>query len=50
MPMSFLMVDRYIKKLVGILCILVKVEKFILPTDFVVSDCDIDIEVPIILG
>ncbi|XP_049358682.1 uncharacterized protein LOC125823334 [Solanum verrucosum] len=48
--MRFLMVDLFIK-LVGILFnILVKVNKsIILSTEFVVLDCDVDIEVPIIL-
>ena len=29
---------------------LVKVESFIFPTDFVILDCEVDFEVPIILG
>ena len=30
--------------------VLVKVESFIFPTDFVILDCEVDFEVPIILG
>lgn len=30
--------------------VLVKVDHFIFPTDFVILDCEIDYEVPIILG
>ena len=30
--------------------VLVKVESFIYPTDFVIFDCEVDFEVPIILG
>lgn len=49
--MRLLMGDRSIKRLVGILFdVLVKVDKFILPTDFMVLDCEMDQEVPIILG
>ncbi|XP_047264312.1 uncharacterized protein LOC124896681 [Capsicum annuum] len=49
--MRLLMEDRSIKRLVGILFdVLVKVEKFILPSNFMVLDCEIDQEVPIILG
>ncbi|XP_049368162.1 uncharacterized protein LOC125833047 [Solanum verrucosum] len=43
--------DRSIKHPVGILYdILVKVDRFIFTADFVILDCDIDVEVPIILG
>jgi len=43
--------DRSIKRPIGILYdILVKVDKFILLADFVILDCEIDAEVPIILG
>ncbi|KAK4721490.1 hypothetical protein R3W88_011723 [Solanum pinnatisectum] len=39
------------KQLVGILYdILVKVDRFIFPVDFVILDCDIDADIPIILG
>ncbi|XP_049381271.1 uncharacterized protein LOC125845785 [Solanum stenotomum] len=49
--MRLLMADRYIKHPVGILYdILVKVDRFIFPADFVILDCDIDVELPIILG
>ncbi|XP_016553309.1 uncharacterized protein LOC107852778 [Capsicum annuum] len=49
--MRFLMSDQSIKRPVGILFdVLVKVDKFFLPADFVVLDCEIDHEVPIILG
>lgn len=50
-PMRLLMADRSIKRPVGILFdVLVRVDKFILLADFVVLDCDVDLEVPIILG
>ncbi|XP_016571072.1 uncharacterized protein LOC107868988 [Capsicum annuum] len=43
--------DRSIKRLVGILYdVLVKVSNFIFPTDFIILDCEVDFEVPIILG
>ncbi|XP_015167282.1 uncharacterized protein [Solanum tuberosum] len=49
--MRLLMADRTVKKLIGVLQdVLVKVESFIFPTDFVKLDCDVDFEVPIILG
>lgn len=45
------MVDFSIKRPIGIpFYILVKVDKFILTTVFVLLDCDFDIDVPIILG
>ncbi|XP_049405159.1 uncharacterized protein LOC125868572 [Solanum stenotomum] len=45
------MADRSIKHTVGILYdILVKVDQFIFPADFVILDCEIDVEFPIILG
>ncbi|XP_016567080.2 uncharacterized protein LOC107865297 [Capsicum annuum] len=45
------MVDRSIKRPVGILFeVAVKVKKIILLADFVVLDCEMDQEVPIILG
>lgn len=35
----------------GILCdVLVKVDTFIFPADFVILDCKVDFEAPIILG
>ncbi|XP_015164023.1 uncharacterized protein [Solanum tuberosum] len=46
-----LMADRSTKHSVGILYdILVKVDRFIFSADFVILDCDIDTEIPIILG
>ncbi|XP_049362867.1 uncharacterized protein LOC125827604 [Solanum verrucosum] len=49
--MRLLMVDRSIKHPVGILYdILVKVDRFVFSTDFVILDCEIDAEIPIILG
>ena len=45
------MADRTIKTPIGILYdVLVKVEPFIFPDDFVILDCEVDFEVPIILG
>ncbi|XP_070057577.1 uncharacterized protein [Nicotiana tomentosiformis] len=49
--MRLQMADRSIKRPVGIIDdVLVKVEKFILPADFVILDCVVDKEIPIILG
>ncbi|XP_049362760.1 uncharacterized protein LOC125827505 [Solanum verrucosum] len=46
-----LMADQSVKHLVGILYdILVKVDRFIFLADFVILDCEIDAEIPIILG
>ena len=45
------MADRTLKRPIGILHdVLVKVESFIFPADFVILDCEVDFEVPIILG
>ena len=45
------MADRTLKRPIGILHdVLVKVESFIFPADFVILDCEIDFEVPIIFG
>ncbi|XP_070017283.1 uncharacterized protein [Nicotiana sylvestris] len=45
------MADRSIKRPLGIIDdVLVRVDKFILPADFVILDCEVDFEVPIILG
>ena len=45
------MADRTVKRPIGILHdVLVKVESFIFPTDFVILDCEVNFEVPIILG
>lgn len=49
--MRFLMANRTIKHSVGILYdILVKIDQFIFPSDLVILDCEIDAEIPIILG
>ncbi|XP_009604393.1 uncharacterized protein [Nicotiana tomentosiformis] len=49
--MRLQMADRSIKRLVGIVDdVLVKVGKFLLLTDFVIIDCAVDKEIPIILG
>ncbi|XP_070045645.1 uncharacterized protein [Nicotiana tomentosiformis] len=43
--------DRIMKRPLGINDdVLVRVDKFILPTDFVILDCEVDYELPIILG
>lgn len=45
------MADWSIKRQVGILHdVLVKVDKFIFPIDFVILDCKVDVNVRIILG
>ncbi|XP_019235564.1 PREDICTED: uncharacterized protein LOC109215898 [Nicotiana attenuata] len=44
--MRLQMVDRSMKRPLGIIDdVLVRVDKFILPTDFVVLDCEVDFEV-----
>ena len=49
--MRLLMADRTMKRPIGILHdVLVKVESFIFLEDFVILDCKVDFEVPIILG
>nr|XP_009613761.1 uncharacterized protein LOC104106828 [Nicotiana tomentosiformis]XP_016479151.1 PREDICTED: uncharacterized protein LOC107800489 [Nicotiana tabacum] len=49
--MRLQMANRSIKRPVGIVDdVLVKVGKFLLPTDFVIIDCVVDKEIPIILG
>nr|XP_016485959.1 PREDICTED: uncharacterized protein LOC107806336 [Nicotiana tabacum] len=49
--MRLQMADRSIKRLVGIVDdILMKVGKFLLPAYFVILDCDVVKEIPIILG
>ena len=49
--MRLLMADRTIKSPTGILHdVLVKVESFMFLADFVILDCEVDFEVPIILG
>lgn len=48
--MRLLMADQSVKRPVGILYdVLVKVANFIFPADFVILDCEVDFEVPIIL-
>ena len=49
--MRLLMADRTTKRPIEILHdVLVKVELFIFLVDFVILDCEVDFEVPIILG
>ncbi|XP_069145913.1 uncharacterized protein [Solanum lycopersicum] len=49
--MRLLMTDRTVKSPIGILHdVLVKVESFIFPADFGILDCEVDFEVPNILG
>ena len=49
--MRLLMADRTVKRPIGILHdVLIKVESFIFTADFVILDCEIDFEVPIIFG
>ncbi|XP_070030848.1 uncharacterized protein [Nicotiana sylvestris] len=49
--MRLQMADRTMKRPLGIIDdVLVRVDKFILPTDFVILDYEVDYEVPIILG
>ena len=49
--MRLLMADRTVKRPIGILHdVLVKVESFIFPADFVILDCEVNFEMPIILG
>ena len=49
--MRLLMADRTVKSPIGILHdVLVKVESFKFPVDFVILDCEVNFEVPIILG
>ncbi|XP_075091990.1 uncharacterized protein LOC142172113 [Nicotiana tabacum] len=52
-PTSMLLqlVDRTVKRLTGILDdVLVQVGKFVFPADFVILNCQVDEEIPIILG
>ncbi|XP_070055126.1 uncharacterized protein [Nicotiana tomentosiformis] len=45
------MADRTMNRLLGVIeDVLVCVDKFILPADFIILDCEVDYEVPIILG
>ncbi|XP_070004096.1 uncharacterized protein [Nicotiana sylvestris] len=49
--MRLQMEDRTMKRPLGIIDdVLVQVDKFILPADFVILECKVDYEVPIILG
>ena len=49
--MRLLMANRTVKSPITILHdVLVNVESFIFPVDFVIFDCEVDFEVPIILG
>ncbi|XP_059280959.1 uncharacterized protein LOC132034581 [Lycium ferocissimum] len=49
--MRLLMADRIVKKSVGILYdVFVRVDQFIFLAAFVILDCEVDFEVPIILG
>ncbi|XP_069150729.1 uncharacterized protein [Solanum lycopersicum] len=49
--MRLLMADQMVKRPIGILhYVLVKVKSFIFSANFVVLDCEVDFEVPIILG
>ncbi|XP_019240208.1 PREDICTED: uncharacterized protein LOC109221474 [Nicotiana attenuata] len=48
--MRLQMADRSMKRPLGIIDdVLVRVDKFILPADFVILDCEVDFEVPITL-
>ncbi|XP_009766457.1 uncharacterized protein [Nicotiana sylvestris] len=43
--------NRTIKRMLGVIeDVLVRVDKFILPADFVILDCEVDYKVPILLG
>ncbi|XP_070023419.1 uncharacterized protein [Nicotiana sylvestris] len=49
--MRLQMADHTMKRLLGIIDdVLVRVDEFILPTNFVILDCEVDYKVPIILG
>lgn len=46
-----LMVDSFMKKLVGVLCdLVVRVAPYMLLADFMFLDCEVDFQAPIILG
>ena len=48
--MRLLMAYRTVKRPIGILHdVLVKVMSFIFPADFLILDCEVDVEVPIII-
>ncbi|XP_070046716.1 uncharacterized protein [Nicotiana tomentosiformis] len=49
--MRLQMADRTMKRPLDIIDdVLIRVDKFILPVDFVILDCEVDYEVPIIIG
>ncbi|XP_049392923.1 uncharacterized protein LOC125857353 [Solanum stenotomum] len=49
--MKLMMADRLVKRHEGIICdVLVKVDTFIFSADFMILDCEVYFEVPIILG
>ncbi|XP_059313805.1 uncharacterized protein LOC132064727 [Lycium ferocissimum] len=49
--MQLQMADIFIKKPVGVIdVVLVQVGKFMLPADFIILDCAVDRDIPIILG
>ena len=49
--MRLLMADRTVKRPIGVLHdVLVKVESFIFPADFVILDCEVDLKCPFFLG
>ncbi|XP_070046529.1 uncharacterized protein [Nicotiana tomentosiformis] len=49
--MRLQMADQTMKRPLGVIeDVLVRVDKFILPVDFIILDCEVDFEVPIILG
>ncbi|XP_055814476.1 uncharacterized protein LOC129884153 [Solanum dulcamara] len=51
MSMWLLLIDRTVKKPVGIISdVTVKIESFIFPADFVILHCEVNFDVPIILG
>lgn len=51
MSLRLLMVNQTVKKLFDIMCnVLVKVESFIFPANFIIIDYEVDFQDPIILG
>lgn len=49
--MGHFMIDHTMKKWVEILCdVFVRLLSFIFPANFVILDCEVDFEVPIIFG
>ncbi|XP_016463836.2 uncharacterized protein LOC107786852 [Nicotiana tabacum] len=49
--MKLLTTDRTLKRPLGVIDdIFVKVDRFYFPADFVILDCEVDVEIPIILG